>query len=462
MATASVGTFQLITRGPYSRLFWAGLISSTGDWAALFAQISIADTIAGSKGILVVLGARLLPGLAGGAIGGVLADRSHRKRAIVAADVGRGLLVLALAYVTNLPLLFIVSMALELLTLMGQPARTAAIPGLVGDENLLVANSASLAAAYGTFPVGAALSWGIGLFPALTVLGLPGTTEGVVFAVDSLTYLISAVLIMTIAIADTPVPDERRKRSRFDVRAPLRDLLEGVRFVATHPKVRAVVVGMSVALFGGGMLIVLGKSYAEDVLGADPAGFFAMLTTLGTGGALGIVALSIYGDRFIRRDLVFASSLVITGAGLTATGLIRTIAGGMAWMTLVGLGAGAAYVTGFTHLHENVDDTMRGRTFAALFSLMRVGLLVSMAVAATVPSLIGTLPEPLDHSSRVMVVGGGAVVLMTGFITLWNLRATFRRPKVSADAVRSIAAAARDFTSFRGARDDGALDEDES
>ena len=182
---------------------------------------------------------------------------------------------------------------------------------------------------------------------------------------------------------------------------------------------------------------------------------------MGTGGGLGIVLLSVYGERFLRRDVVFAGSLVLTGLGLTATGLIRTVAGGMAWMTVVGLGAGAAYVMGFTHLHENVEDELRGRTFAALFSLMRVGLLVSMAVAATVPSVIGTLPAPLDHTSRVMIFGGGAVVLLSGVGTLWNMRSSFRRPKLSAAAVRSIAAAARDFTWFRGSREDLAIEREE-
>ena len=47
----------------------------------------------------------------------------------------------------------------------------------------------------------------------------------------------------------------------------------------------------------------------------------------------------------------------------------------------MGLGAGAAYVMGLTHLHEHVEDEMRGRVFATLFGMMRIGLFVSMALA---------------------------------------------------------------------------------
>ncbi len=88
--------WALVRRGPFARLFWAGFITSVGDWAALFAQITLADAIAGAAGIVTVLAARLLPGLLGGAIGGLLADRgSTFAAALTIAGVG----LVALAFV---------------------------------------------------------------------------------------------------------------------------------------------------------------------------------------------------------------------------------------------------------------------------------------------------------------------------------------------------------------------------
>ena len=203
--------WELIRRGPFARVFWAGFISSTGDWAALFAQISLAEAIAGSQGILVVLAARLIPGLLGGAIGGVLADRAFRKLAILYADVGRGLLVLSLAFLDTLPEVFVVSFALELLTLLGQPARAAIIPGLVGRDNILTANSLTLSAAYGTFPLGAGLAFVIGLAGPVTLFGLlPDTNEAILFAADSMTFLASGLLMLTVPLPHVVVAAERK------------------------------------------------------------------------------------------------------------------------------------------------------------------------------------------------------------------------------------------------------------
>ena len=76
----SRSTFQLMSRGPFARLWWAGLFSSMGDWVALFATLTLAARLGGSQAetaILVPLVARLLPGLFFVAVGGVLASGSN-------------------------------------------------------------------------------------------------------------------------------------------------------------------------------------------------------------------------------------------------------------------------------------------------------------------------------------------------------------------------------------------------
>ncbi|NNL12580.1 MAG: hypothetical protein HKO82_02710 [Acidimicrobiia bacterium] len=119
-------TFQLMSQGPFARLWWAGLFSSMGDWVALFATLTLAARLGGSqaeKAILVPLVARLLPGLFFVAVGGVLADRFNRKTMMIISDVGRGLFVLSLAFVDNLVQLFVLSLILDLFTLLWKPSK---------------------------------------------------------------------------------------------------------------------------------------------------------------------------------------------------------------------------------------------------------------------------------------------------------------------------------------------------
>ncbi len=393
----------------------------------------------------------MLPGLFFAAVGGVIADRLNRKTVMLVVEVGRAGLVLSLAFVETIGFLVLVNLALEALTLVFQPAKEATVPNLVAKNELVQANSLSLSAAYGTFPLGAAIFLAIAPFgDDLTLWGfLPGTHEGLAFLIDSFTYLASAMLIFTLPnLQPKKRLQEPKRRRRWT--APLRDLREGVTFVATHPRIRPVVLAMTVALAGGGIVVVLGKPYAKNVLDAGTAGFPALLTGFGLGAGLGIIIVTIYGPRITHKDVAFSIALLLTGIGLAASGLIQTVLGGVGWIFVMGVGAGAAYVLGFAHMHEQVEDEVRGRTFAALFSLMRIGLLLSMTVALPASELFdGRLPGLLEEGSRVVLVVGGAVILGSGLATLWSVRRQlFGKPMTEA-ARESFEAATGAFESFR-------------
>ncbi|HSG80091.1 MAG TPA: MFS transporter [Acidimicrobiia bacterium] len=447
--------WALMREGPFSRLWRAGLISSIGDWVAILATLSLAEELAGGGGIVLALVSRILPGLFFAAVGGVVADRLNRKTVMLIVEFGRAGLVLSLAFVGSIGMLVLVNLLLEALTLVFQPAKEATVPNLVERTELVQANSLSLSAAYGTFPLGAAIFLAIApLGDDITFWGLlPGTHEGLAFLVDACTYLASALIIT--GIPSQPRRQDAagvapRKRKR-DFWGPVRDLSEGVAFVATHPRVRPVMLAMTTALAGGGIVIVLGKPYATDVLMAGGAGFPALLTAFGLGAGTGIVLVTIFGPRLTYKDVSFSIALLVTGFGLGASGVIQTVLGGVGWITVMGLGAGSGYVLGFAHMHEQVDDDVRGRTFAALFSLMRIGLLTSMMVALPLSNLFDDLlPGMLAEGSRIVLLLGGVVIFISGVLTLWSVRNyLLNDPDADAKRLASLEAATNAFRSYR-------------
>lgn len=399
-------------------------MSSTGDWVAILATLSLAEALAGSGGIVLALSSRLVPGLFFAAIGGVVADRLPRKQVMIVCELGRAALAVSLAFVETITALVVVNLLLEALTLVFQPAKEASVPTLVQRNELVRANSLSLSAAYGTFPLGAAIFLAIApLGDNVTLWGLlPGTQEGLAFLVDGLSYLASASILLTLpTLAYRRAP--RNGSGKRDPLAPLRDMWDGIVFVASHRRVRAVVMAMMVALAGGGIIVVLGKPFAKDVLNAGTVGFPALLTAFGVGAGLGIVVVTIFGPRIRHKDIFFSLALLVTGGGLAAAAFVKTIFGGVGWVFVMGYGAGSAYVLGFAHLHEQVEDHLRGRTFAALFSVMRIGLLTSMMVALPSAKLLGgKLPGLLETGSRVVLLVGGALMASSGVATLWSTR----------------------------------------
>ncbi len=444
---AQRSAFSMITSGLFARFWWASVIGSTGDWITVFATIALGDSIANETGVLVALVSRILPGLVLGAWIGVISDRVDRRRLVMISDVGRGLIVPFLIFATTLPILVAINVLLEIFSLLGQPPRNAMLPNLVERENLVTANSLILGATYGTVPLGAGFNWLLAGLPALTLGGvIPDLTSelALAFVFDAMTFFGSALLIASLPVMQAKSASGEKRIQEEEAPGALQDLIEGAKFFWQRHSVRRVIIGMTAALIGGGTVIVAGKSFVEDVLGADATGFFAIITAMGAGAGIGIALVSLYESRLTRRDLVFAFSLLGTGFGLMAASVTSTVTGAALWMLVMGFGAGAAYVMGLTHLHEQVADELRGRVFATLFALMRIGLFVSMAAVAPLQLLlrgvgIGGISDP----TRLILLGGGLVIMASGLLTMWSLRSLLSPPKLGAEA-RDIMARANE------------------
>lgn len=442
--TAPRTTRSLMTSGPFARFFWAALVGSTGDWVTVFAMITIAGRIGSQEGILIALMSRILPGLLLGGLVGVVSDRMDRRKLVVFADVGRGIVVPFMMFVDSLPMLVGLTLILELLSLLGQPPRTAMVPRLVRAENLVSANSLMLAAAYGTVPIGSLLLLMVAGFPDVSLGGLvPAANQGLViaFVLDAVTFFASGLLIASLPKIIAPLAEENGNGT-VDLKSTWKDFKEGMSFLAGDPSVRRVIIGMTTALFGGGAVIVLGQDFVGNVLNADQAGFYAIITMLGVGAVAGLALLSINEYRLVRRDIAFGAATTLTGLGLSAAAMVTTVPGAAAWMAVMGFGAGAAYLMGLTHLHEYVGDELRGRVFATLFSLMRIGLFVAMAVAVPLVDAVGWVDfGRLDDPTRVVLFLGGLTILTSGLAVLLTLRSGFRTPTLASETQDIIDAA---------------------
>lgn len=450
---------QLIRRGPFARLWWASTISSLGDWVTLFATFSLAAGIAGnganaSLAILVPLVARILPGVLVGVIGGVLADRWDRKKAMLIADFGRAALVLVLVFVGNYRDLFLITFAIEVLSLLRQPAREAVVPQLVAPQHLMAANGLNLLGAYGTAPIGAAVfalfaEVGQEFFSVFTSAAAVASA----FAFDTVTFLVSGVITIFIPIKKTHLAKKRRSDGGTDWRAPLQEMVEGFRFVAVYPAVRRMVIGMAAGLFGGGALFVLGQPFSKQVLLAGDTGYGIIVTALGLGVAAGMGVMTALGRKVERREALFAVALSLAGIAVILAGISGTVVGVSGWVFIAGVGTGVAYVTGFTHLHAVITDDIRGRTFAALYASARIALLGSFGLAAVgAATLNDIIPGPIGNAIRAIIVLAGITVAASGLGTLWSVRAQLRGEPLDEADYRALRDAGDAITWMRGNR----------
>ena len=166
-----------------------------------------------------------------------------------------------------------------------------------------------------------------------------------------------------------------------------KSLLEGWRFVSKTKIVRGLVVGMVGAFMAAGAVIGLARTFVSDLGGGDAAYgvlFGSVFTGLAAGIAFGPRVLS----QFSRRRL-FGASLAVAGFFLVLLAIINNLVLAVLITTILGAFSGISWVTGFTMLGMEVENEVRGRTFAFVQSLIRVVLVAVLAIAPLIAAAVG-------------------------------------------------------------------------
>src|SRR2546427_2182870 len=139
-----------------------------------------------SVGFALVL--QVLPSTLVGPTAGVVNDRIRRQHVMITADLARMVIVLGMMLVRSAEMVWLVYPLLFLETVMWgffEPARSAVIPNVVGEDQLLTANTVSSL----TWSVSFAAGSGIGGFVAV-LLG-----RDAVFVINALSFLLSAFFL---------------------------------------------------------------------------------------------------------------------------------------------------------------------------------------------------------------------------------------------------------------------------
>ena len=401
-------SFRLFGSKPFLRLWLAQVFSSLGDWVGLIAILGITAQVSNGSAaaISLVMGARMLPGFFLATLGGVMVDRFDRRRIMVLCDLGRAALICTLPFVNSLALLVVASFFIEIMTLLWGPAKDASVPHFVPEENLASANTLSLVASYGTFPLAAGIAavlsvvatW-LGGFDALKSLKVDNDVISLWF--DAITYITSALIVFRL-----PIPRPAREgNQKLDLASSMREIKEGVKFMRSEPFSRAVIIGLGGGLIGAGAMVPLGQLFAEEVLGSK-AQYGVMLSALGTGAALGLFAILAL-QKKLEREAVFSWAVIGCGGFLIAA--VSFNVGGITALliAIVGAGAASAYVTGFTLIQETVSDEMRGRTFATLYAVVRLCLLLSLIVSPLFADLFDWVFSLFSTSQHIQLGGFG-------------------------------------------------------
>jgi MFS family permease len=401
----AVGYAELLRGNRSFRFLWLGqVVSQMGDWFDTIAVYTIALRLTGSgRSVALIMVARFLPSVVMGPLSGVVADRFSRRSIMITADLLRAIVVLGFLLIRRpdqMWLVYVLTVIQLAFSAFFEPAKTAAIPSIVSDRELLSAN----AIASVTWSVMLTLGAAIGGF----VAGWFGTN--VAFVLDSLTFVASAALIASVRMPKRPP----RPKARLTIGKALgiTDTIEGARYVKHRRRVVAYLMVKPAWGMGGGILTLLAV-FGERVFpvaGKTATGIGVLFTARGIGTAVGpIVARRWAGETRRQMQNAIGIAFLIGGVFYIAFGVSRNFTLALLFLAIAHCGGSILWVFSTVLLQREVEDKFRGRVFAAELALLTLTMAASNYI-------VGELMDRFGFSPRVVTVGVGSLFLLPGLI----------------------------------------------
>lgn len=397
----------------FVKLWAAQIVSLFGDWfSTITISALIASYTAGTdyQGIAVssFFIARLLPPVLMRPLAGVIADRFDRKRLLIVSDIARALAVLGLLFATqgpeHLPLVYVFVVVQFLFSAIFEPARNAIVPSLLYRHQLVAGNTLSNMTWSAMLAVGA-ISGGL----AAELLG----TQAVLL-IDAMTFLVSALLIVSIVIPERPRSETGQEARKVKSKSQ-RTILDAVRYLTTHPSAAAglfVKTGMGVTIFDTVMIIYGTQIFVLGDKGITSVGIF--WAAFGIGAIVGPLIANLFSDGTVRK----LRRLIIIGFALIAFGwLFWGLAPSLELVSLAifvrAMGGAVCWTYSSVIIQLEVPDEYLGRAFS--FDLVGFELVQTIGMV-----VLGLLIDAMGPDGMQSIVFGMALVAVAPLmIWIW-------------------------------------------
>ncbi len=365
----SVVSYARLLRGNrnFRRLWSAQVVSELGDWFYTLAIYNLLLQFTGRAGsVALALVLQVLPQTLIGPTAGVLNDRLRRKQVMIAADLGRMVIVGCMLLVRSREMVWLVYPLLVAETLLAaffEPARSSVIPNMVGREDVVLANTLSSA------------TWSVNLMLGATAGGVVAALLGrdAVFVLNALSFLLSAALILGMRFAEPHAEGTHP----FHVRelVDFSPIVAGIRYVRSQVRMRATVLAKAGNLIIGPswvLFTVMGqREFPVRWHGLDPPrgaflGMSLLLGARGLGALLGPLLTAPWAGSWKHRlETAIFWGYLATAAGYGLLGVSAHLWQACVCVMLAHFGSSMVWVFSTTLLQLQSDDRFRGRVFAA-------------------------------------------------------------------------------------------------
>jgi len=400
---SSIGYFPLLKQNPSFRNLWYGqVISELGNWVNSIALYALILQLTGSgMAMAAAMMAKLLPMVIISPFAGVVIDRMDRRTVLIASDILRCFTVLCFLIVESredLWLVYALTLLEVALTGFFEPARSAILPSIVKKNHLVTANAISGA----TWSIMLTLGAALGGF----VVSLFGVK--VAFILDALTYLLSAWFIIKISYPNTKSEEPIKKNNSSGIKG----LLEGGRYLISHPIVLALALLKSGMAIKGGIMTLI--PLFANRLWSDPAAVSAavgiMFSSRGIGSAIGPILIRKWlgeSPKILQGSILaafFLGSLALLAFSVSKNLLLTSLCIGLS-----GMFGSIVWVFSTALIHLEADRQFLGRIFGIEMALLTLIMGISNGV-------VGVAIDELQMTIQSVILWMSGLYMIPGIL----------------------------------------------
>ncbi|HEY9668151.1 MAG TPA: MFS transporter [Coleofasciculaceae cyanobacterium] len=387
------------------------------------------QTISGWVSAIMV--AFTIPAVLFGSVAGVFVDRWPKKAVLVATNLLRGALVLGVPFLLwmtrdwvsfyQLPMGFYVLLGITFLvstlTQFFAPAEQAVIPLIVKRRDLLSANSLYTTTMMASLIIGFAVGDPLLDFADSVVRHVASHWDFGKELIVGGSYAIAGILLLLLKTG------EKRDEPEGETPHVFEDILDGLRYVRHHRRVRNALVQLVILFSVFAALSVLAVRLAETLPGLETSQFGFLLAAGGIGMAGGAAVLGHWGQKFSHNRLSLYGSLGMAGALVGLAVFTHHL--GMTFLMTILLGGFAALV-GIpmqTTIQAETPEAMRGKVFGLQNNAINIALSLPLALAGVAETLLGLQS----------VFFGLAAIAIAGGVLNWYISGTGSTMSTTAD-----------------------------
>lgn len=362
-----------------------------------------------------------IPAILFGTIAGVYVDRWNKKKVLVLSNLIRaGLILLLLPFINNPLGIYIISFLVTTVTQFFIPAESPIIPLIVKKENLLSANAL----------------FGVGIFGSILIAFVLSGPILILTGASNTLIILAAILLLAggiISLIKLPVVKPKKDNLKEEAANIIKDLKHTLIMIKQTRTVSGALLMLAVSQILILIVATIAPGYAKTVLGINVEDFPLLFVAP---AALGMfIGASIIVNKYHShpKEHVITAGLFISavafmllpfGSKVASRDFVQTLnmylpqildINILHFMVVVAFILGIAnsfvFVPANTILQEKTSETIRGKTYGFLNTLVGVLSFVPIIVVGGLSDLIGV---------SAVIVGIGICLLLIGIARVVN------------------------------------------